>query len=115
MNITVEKLSNDQLAAYDAIMKWVARNPAPRFERRDADDCDYDDDDDDSEEESYEGPPASLLTLGGYAGTGKSTLVSLVSSRVSLPAFCAYTGKASSVLKRKLEDAGTVDYRHTIA
>ena len=47
----------------------------------------------------------SYLTLGGYAGTGKSSLVSEV--RKSLPsrmkvAFCAFTGKAASVLKSKL-------------
>jgi UvrD-like helicase family protein/AAA domain-containing protein len=47
-----------------------------------------------------------LLTLGGYAGSGKSTLVSLVAEQVALPAFCAYTGKATSVLRRKLRAAG---------
>lgn len=108
MNVTVEKLSNDQRAAYDAIMRWVDRNPAPHLPiRSDIDFDDYSDEHDDPDEARYEGPPAELLTLGGYAGTGKSTLVSLVSNRVSLLAFCAYTGKASSVLKRKLKDAGT--------
>ncbi len=45
------------------------------------------------------------MTLGGYAGTGKSTLIAEV--RKSLPdnwrvAFCAFTGKATGVMKEKL-------------
>ena len=49
--------------------------------------------------------PDSLLLLKGYAGTGKSTLIAEV--RKSLPdnwsvAFCAFTGKATSVMKEKL-------------
>ncbi len=48
-----------------------------------------------------------LLTLAGYAGSGKSTVVSLVAEKIELPAFCAYTGKAASVLRRKLHLAGT--------
>jgi exodeoxyribonuclease-5 len=63
--------------AYDKIMAWVAASDQ------------------------------DILTLGGYAGSGKSTLISLVAESVGLPAFCAYTGKASSVLRRKLAAAGT--------
>lgn len=77
MNVTVENLSNDQRAAYDAIMHWV------------------------------DGGSGELLSLGGYAGSGKSTLVSLVANNIDLPAFCAFTGKATSVLRRKLKTAGT--------
>jgi len=76
--VTVEKLSPDQRAAYDAIVSW-ARNPGSR----------------------------NLLTLGAYAGCGKSTLAGLVAEQIDRPAFCAYTGKATSVLRRKLRDAGT--------
>jgi exodeoxyribonuclease V len=78
MNVTVENLSNDQRAAYDAIMRWV---------------------------DGADG--GSLLSLGGYAGSGKSTLVSLVANQIELPAFSAFTGKATSVLRRKLRAAGT--------
>lgn len=78
MNITVKDLSNDQRVAYDAIMRWIAS-----------------------------GSETNLLSLGGYAGSGKSTLVSLVANEVELPAFCAFTGKATSVLRRKLAAAGT--------
>src|ERR1700727_2887551 len=51
---------------------------------------------------------ASLLTLGGFAGTGKSTLVSLLASRYDDHAigFSAFTGKAASVLRRKLQETG---------
>lgn len=75
-DITVEQLSGDQRAAYDEIMYWIDQ------------------------------PSSDILTLGGYAGSGKSTLVSLVAEQIDLPAFCAYTGKAASVLRRKLRDAG---------
>lgn len=60
--ITVKDLSPDQRAAYDAIMRWVA-DPGSR----------------------------DLLTLGGYAGVGKSLLVSLVAEQLDLPAFCAFS------------------------
>jgi len=47
-----------------------------------------------------------VLTLGGYAGTGKSTLVAVLANHFYRspvqPAFCAYTGKAASVLRQKV-------------
>jgi exodeoxyribonuclease-5 len=52
------------------------------------------------------------ITLGGYAGTGKTTLLGYLSEylfkeRKDLKiAFCSYTGKASRVLYRKLMDVG---------
>lgn len=75
-SVTVNDLSSDQRAAYDSIVRWMSSGAG------------------------------GVLTLGGYAGSGKSTLVSLVAEQTDLPAFCAYTGKASSVLKRKLAAAG---------
>lgn len=78
MNISVNDLSPDQREAYNSIVRWIA----------------------DAREEG------GVLTLGGYAGSGKSTLVSLVAEQTNLPAFCAYTGKATSVLRRKLRAAG---------
>ncbi len=51
---------------------------------------------------------APLLRL-GYAGTGKSTLVGLLARELGAAGevgFCAFTGKATSVLRRKLADAG---------
>lgn len=69
-------LSKDQIDAKNTILDWIN---SPRR--------------------------SSYLTLGGYAGTGKSTLIAEV--RKSLPdnwsvAFCAFTGKATSVMKEKL-------------
>jgi exodeoxyribonuclease V len=75
--ITINDLSRDQLEVYESLLDWI-HDPAG----------------------------LSVLTMGGYAGTGKSTLVSLLAEQVELSAFCAYTGKASSVLRRKLRDAG---------
>lgn len=49
-----------------------------------------------------------LITLGGYAGTGKTTLVSMVSREMGEQriAFCAYTGQASNNLSQKLQASG---------
>lgn len=79
VSISVKDLSPDQLEAYNAIIKWIRGG--------------------------HDEP--SVLSLGGFAGSGKSTLVSLIAEQVDLPAFCAYTGKATSVLRRKLTKAGT--------
>ncbi len=79
MSITVNDLSPDQRSCYDSILRWVR--------------------------EGSDHKP--VLSLGGYAGTGKSTLVALVAEQLPPPvAFCAFTGKASSILKRKLAAAG---------
>jgi len=77
-SVSIDKLSPDQREAYDDVMDWI-----------NGDD------------------PSPVLTLGGYAGSGKSTLVALIAESVTLPAFVAYTGKAASVLRRKLAAAGT--------
>lgn len=50
-----------------------------------------------------------VVTLGGYAGTGKSTLVPLIAAQwgsAAATAFCAPTGKAANVLARKLKAVG---------
>lgn len=55
-----------------------------------------------------------FITLGGYAGTGKTTLLAffrraLHKNQASLRvAFCSYTGKATQVLRKKLFDHGAV-------
>ncbi len=49
------------------------------------------------------------VSLGGYAGSGKSTLIPLLAEalgRIERTAFCCFTGKAANVLKRKLAAAG---------
>lgn len=56
-----------------------------------------------------------ILTLGGYAGCGKTFVVSLLAKKLSQPlAFCAFTGKASSVLARKLGEAGIATIAKTV-
>lgn len=74
--IGVSQLSLDQAEAYSAIVEWA------RDRRR----------------------TQPVKSLGGYAGSGKTVLTGLVGSLPDLQpiAFCAYTGKASSVLRGKL-------------
>lgn len=54
----------------------------------------------------------TYMTVGGYAGTGKTTLLAKVLETLQMTdnppvvVFCCYTGKAASVLRGKLKDAG---------
>jgi len=67
------------------------------------------------------GQSGPLLTVAGYAGTGKTTVMSesvrsLGEARAPL-AFCAYSGKAAAVMRSKLELSGSLrpgDYCGTI-
>ena len=85
--LTPADLSEDQAVVYKAIIKWIvgdgAYEPLVRKERR-------------------------LLTIGGLAGSGKSTLIGVLAAQLSgkLVAYATYTGRASSVLARKLRAAG---------
>lgn len=53
-----------------------------------------------------------FVTLGGYAGTGKTTLISILRQELHKEnkdlkvAFCSYTGKASRVLRQKIIQSG---------
>lgn len=72
-------LSKDQKAVYEEILAWAkARRKGEH------------------------------LSLGGLAGTGKSTLVSVLVNELKdwVVATCAYTGKAAYVLNQKLRAAG---------
>lgn len=51
---------------------------------------------------------SQIQTLGGYAGTGKSTVIKALLSRLKGFAVCAFTGKAANVLRRKGITARTV-------
>jgi exodeoxyribonuclease V len=84
--LTVNDLSEDQRAAYDKIMLWIR---------------------------DINGSP--ILTLGGVAGSGKSSLIGILGSSkaVSPIAYITYTGKASSVLKRKLAAASIITTNKT--
>lgn len=52
------------------------------------------------------GNPTKFITLGGFAGTGKTTLISKIAANLKQGgnklAFCTISGKASSVLRSKL-------------
>ena len=79
-------LSPDQEVAYKAIMSWS--------KRRDG----------------------RILSLGGYAGSGKSLLVSVLAGEMYQKriVFCALTGKAAGVLRKKLRDAGIKGPNHEV-
>ncbi|MBU1130081.1 ATP-dependent RecD-like DNA helicase [Patescibacteria group bacterium] len=56
----------------------------------------------------FNGNNSQYITLGGYAGTGKTTLISVfrkelfkLNKKIQV-AFCSYTGKATRVLRNKL-------------
>ena len=72
------ELSKDQSEAFDDISEWYV----------------------------YHQQSVPFLTMGGFAGTGKTTLMSYLYSKFnhSTIAYCAYTGKAASVLRSKLAE-----------
>lgn len=73
--LTRADLSPDQRRVYESLLDWSRR-------------------------------PRGVLTLGGYAGTGKSTLLGLFASETRLKvAYICFTGRASSVLGRKLRES----------
>ena len=50
-----------------------------------------------------------VQTVGGYAGTGKTTCIRAVKEDLSSYAVCAFTGKAANMLRRKgIGDASTI-------
>jgi len=71
----------------------------------------------------YKEKEIPYLTLGGYAGTGKTTILGYLNEKLHREykdiniAYCSYTGKASQVLKKKLQETGSLkhsDYVGTI-
>lgn len=78
--LSVDDLSKDQKEVYDSAYTWVSNRNG------------------------------KLLTIGGFAGTGKSTLLGVLASawkqKGKLVAYVTFTGKASSVLARKLKASG---------
>lgn len=70
-------LSPDQINAIDAVLNWYNSSTVSK----------------------------PYITLGGYAGTGKTTVVGEIRNKLPITvriAYCAYTGKATSVLRNKL-------------
>lgn len=62
-----------------------------------------------------------FITLGGYAGTGKTTVISIFRNELNLlnknisVAFCSYTGKATRVLSNRLKDNNSVFSNDTVS
>ena len=80
-------LSEDQEVAYQTIAKWLATGTIVHPKQTNP----------------------SLLSLGGFAGCGKTTLVSALAKDFGNAirfAFCALSGRAASVLGKKLRDQG---------
>ena len=79
------ELSNDQRTALAKLLTWYLDPGRNRF-----------------------------ITLGGYAGTGKTTLISVFKAELAKidrkikVAFCSYTGRAAQNLKNKLKEAGAL-------
>ncbi len=84
--ISESDLSPDQKAAYDCVFAWLERGKVlPEQE------------------------DPNLLTLGGFAGVGKTALVALIAQNYKRRvAFAAYTGKAVGVLRKKLKDLNVI-------
>ncbi|MDP3964864.1 MAG: AAA family ATPase [bacterium] len=75
------ELNSDQQQAFNNVVEWIAK------------------------------PSSPFLTLGGYAGTGKTTLLAYIRKHLKNEkklkklsvSFVCYTGKAANVLKQKLD------------
>jgi len=87
----MQKLSYQQAQAISTIGKWLKDKQQP------------------------------YITLGGYAGTGKTTVISALRKILSdnqpdmKLAFCAYTGKATQVLKKHLNQHKTLSRKDTVS
>lgn len=87
----VERLTEEQRGVFDKVLGWLG------------DVCTRD---------FLERPSRTLqvTSIGGYAGTGKSTLVTVLGQALELsgmrPLYLSYTGKAVNVLRKKLREAG---------
>ncbi len=63
----------------------------------------------------------NYITLGGYAGTGKTTLITYYRNMLHKEnpelkvAFCSYTGKAVRVLKKKIEETKAIYSDDTVS
>jgi len=79
--------SDDQAAAYETMAKWLANGGLVHPKQKNP----------------------QLLTLAGYAGTGKTYLTSIIAKEFGTAlrfAFCALSGRAASILGNKLRAQG---------
>lgn len=66
----------------------------------------------------YKNPKRQYITVGGYAGTGKTTLMQFLRKEIPKKhkvAFCAYTGKAAHVLRTKLNEDNIANKEDSIS
>lgn len=76
-SLTRSDLSPDQRLVYESMLDWIRTSSSP------------------------------LLTIGGVAGSGKSSLLGLFAAETKLRvAYVCFTGRASSILGRKLQACG---------
>jgi exodeoxyribonuclease V len=87
------QLSSDQEQVASIIFKWLKNGCNPQF-----------------------------ITLGGFAGTGKSTLIAYIKEQIDKASkekikvgFCSYTGRAVQNLKVKLSEAKCLNSKDTIS
>lgn len=87
------ELSNDQKLAVDSIFNWFIKPNRPQ-----------------------------VITLGGYAGTGKTTIISKIKERLYKHckghlsvAYCSYTGRAVQNLKSRLTQEKAITSKDTIS
>lgn len=82
-------LSSDQKKALEAVLEWYELSSSSNKKDKNS---------------------MQFVTLGGYAGTGKTTLIALIRKELAKlhpdlkVGFASYTGKAARVLKNKLND-----------
>lgn len=86
------EMSHDQEKAISTLLNWFKQEPKPK----------------------------QFITLGGYAGTGKTTLIAILRTELAKTqpdlkvGFASYTGKAARVLKNKLQDQQAIAKKDTI-
>jgi len=87
----VERLTEEQKGVFDKVLSWLDVATTRKF---------------------LQNPSRTLqvTSIGGYAGTGKSTLVAVLGQALERagmhPLYLSYTGKAVNVLRKKLREAG---------
>lgn len=97
------KLSDEQSKILASLLQWIKKHCI------------------DNKDELWQEVSAPYITLGGYAGTGKTTLITILRSQIKdkFPklkiAYCAYTGKATLVLKNKLIESDAIYSADTIS
>ena len=88
----INKLSHDQSLALDGLMEWYKKRGDSPF-----------------------------ITLGGFAGTGKTTLISVFRKKLDAKdkklkvAFVSFTGKASRVLRSKLVETKSLYLQDSVS